>query len=413
MMITVQQARQKFIESVSKPTATEEVSLHRGLGRVAAAGQHSAIAVPPCDNSAMDGFAVNSNDLGEGASVLTISQRIPAGAWPDPLQRGSAARIFTGGVMPSGADAVVIQENCDYRDSSDQVTIRKPVSAAENVRPKGQDIAVGAEIIAAGSKLNAVHLGLLASIGCSTVSVYQTITVAVFSTGNELVEPGQALEPGQIYNSNRTMLLALCRQMGYQTVDCGIVEDTLEATKAALKQAAQQSDIIISSGGVSVGEEDHIKPAVEALGSLQHWKVQMKPGKPVVLGSVINTPILGLPGNPVSSYVVFQLLGIPLLKALQGEVVVAPPLFKVVAGFDKRLTSREEYIRVCISRKTQSDSKKGSLEPDQPLAQLFNNQSSGVLSSLAWADGLVRQSIDQIISKGDTVDFLPLREGLL
>ena len=413
MMITVQQARQKFIESVSKPTATEEVSLHRALGRVAAAEQHSAIAVPPCDNSAMDGFAVNSNDLGEGASVLTISQRIPAGAWPDPLQRGSAARIFTGGVMPSGADAVVIQENCDYRDGSDQVTIRKPVSAGENVRPKGQDIAVGAEIIAAGSKLNAVHLGLLASIGCSTVSVYKTITVAVFSTGNELVEPGQALGPGQIYNSNRTMLLALCHQMGYQTVDCGIVEDTLEATKAALKQAAQQADIIISSGGVSVGEEDHIKPAIEALGSLQHWKVQMKPGKPVVLGSVINTPILGLPGNPVSSYVVFQLLGIPLLEALQGEVVVAPLLFKVVAGFDKRLTSREEYIRVRISRKTQSDSKQGSLERDQPLAQLFNNQSSGVLSSLAWADGLVRQSIDQIISKGDTVDFLPLREGLL
>ncbi len=412
-MITVQQARQKFIESVSKPTATEEVSLHRALGRVAAAEQHSAIAVPPCDNSAMDGFAVNSNDLGEGASVLTISQRIPAGAWPDPLQRGSAARIFTGGVMPSGADAVVIQENCDYRDGSDQVTIRKPVSAGENVRPKGQDIAVGAEIIAAGSKLNAVHLGLLASIGCSTVSVYKTITVAVFSTGNELVEPGQALGPGQIYNSNRTMLLALCHQMGYQTVDCGIVEDTLEATKAALKQAAQQADIIISSGGVSVGEEDHIKPAIEALGSLQHWKVQMKPGKPVVLGSVINTPILGLPGNPVSSYVVFQLLGIPLLEALQGEVVVAPLLFKVVAGFDKRLTSREEYIRVRISRKTQSDSKQGSLERDQPLAQLFNNQSSGVLSSLAWADGLVRQSIDQIISKGDTVDFLPLREGLL
>lgn len=412
-MITVQQARQNFIESVSKPTATEEVSLHRALGRVAAAGQHSAIAVPPCDNSAMDGFAVNSNDLGEGASVLTISQRIPAGAWPDPLQRGSAARIFTGGVMPSGADAVVIQENCDYRDGSDQVTIRKPVSAGENVRPKGQDIAVGAEIIAAGSKLNAVHLGLLASIGSSTVSVYQTITVAVFSTGNELVEPGEALGPGQIYNSNRTMLLALCHQMGYQTVDCGIVEDTLEATKAALKQAAQQADIIISSGGVSVGEEDHIKPAIEALGSLEHWKVQMKPGKPVVLGSVINTPILGLPGNPVSSYVVFQLLGIPLLKALQGEVVAAPLVFKVVAGFDKRLTSREEYIRVRISRETPSDSKQGGLESDQPLAQLFNNQSSGVLSSLAWADGLVRQSIDQVISKGDTVDFLPLREGLL
>ena len=413
MMITLRQARQKFIQSVSKQTATEEVRLHLALGRVAAKDQHSAIEVPPCDNSAMDGFAVNSNDLREGASVLSISQRIPAGAWPDPLQRGTAARIFTGGVMPSGADAVVIQENCDYLESNDQVTIRKPVTAGENVRPKGQDIAVGAEIIAAGLKLNAVHLGLLASIGCSTVSVYKTITVAVFSTGNELIEPGQALEPGQIYNSNRTMLLALCHQMGYQTIDCGIVEDTLEATKAALKQAALQADIIISSGGVSVGEEDHIKPAIEALGSLQHWKVQMKPGKPVVLGSVVNTPILGLPGNPVSSYVVFQLLGIPLLKALQGEVVVAPLVFKVIAGFDKRLTSREEYIRVRISGTTENEPKQSGLEPDQSVAQLFNNQSSGVLSSLAWADGLVRQSIDQIISKGDTVDFLPLREGLL
>ncbi|MFT5609818.1 MAG: molybdopterin molybdotransferase [Polaribacter sp.] len=413
MMITLQQARQKFILSVSKQTATEQVALHLALGRVAAADQHSAIAVPPSDNSAMDGFAVNSKDLDDGASELTISQRIPAGAWPDPLQTGTAARIFTGGVMPSGADAVVIQENCNYRDGSDQVTILKSVSAAENVRPKGQDIAVGAKIIAAGSKMNAVHLGLLASIGCSTVSVYRTITVAVFSTGNELIEPGQALEPGQIYNSNRTMLLALCHQMGYQTIDCGIVEDTLEATKAALKHAAQQADIIISSGGVSVGEEDHIKPAIEALGSLQHWKVQMKPGKPVVLGSVIDTPILGLPGNPVSSYVVFQLLGIPLLKALQGEVVVAPIAFKVVAGFDKRLTSREEYIRVRISSKHESDSAQENLDSDQPVAQLFNNQSSGVLSSLAWADGLVRQSIDQIISKGDTVDFLPLREGLL
>ena len=413
MMITLQQARQKFIESVAKQTATEEVSLHRALGRVAGSEQHSAISVPPCDNSAMDGFAVNSADLSEGDSVLIISQRIPAGVWPEPLQSGTAARIFTGGVMPSGANAVVIQENCEYQESTDQVTIHKPVTAGENVRPKGQDIAVGAEIIAAGSKLNAVHLGLLASIGCSIVSVYQTITVAVFSTGNELVEPGQALERGQIYNSNRTMLLALCHQLGYQTIDCGIVEDTLEATKAALKQAAQQSDIIISSGGVSVGEEDHVKPAIEALGSLQHWKVQMKPGKPVVLGSVVNTPILGLPGNPVSSYVVFQLLGIPLLKALQAETVAAPHVYQVSAGFDKNLTSREEYIRVRISHQGEGDSIEGSLNSGQPFAELFNNQSSGVLSSLAWADGLVRQHIDQVISKGDTVDFLPLREGLL
>lgn len=413
MMITLEQARQKFIQSVTMQTVTEEVTLQHALGRVAATDQNSAISVPPSDNSAMDGFAVNSNELSEGNSVLSISQRIPAGAWPEPLQSGTAARIFTGGVMPSGANAVVIQENCEYQQSSDQVTIRKPVTAGENVRPKGQDIAVGAEIITMGTKLNAVHLGLLASIGCATTSVYKKIIVAVFSTGNELIEPGQALERGQIYNSNRTMLLALCHQLGYQTIDCGIVEDTLEATKTALEQAAQQADVIISSGGVSVGEEDHIKPAIEALGSLQHWKVQMKPGKPVVLGSVVNTPILGLPGNPVSSYVVFQLLGIPLLKALQGETVTAPQVYQVCAGFDKKMTSREEYIRVRISHPAEESLIQGSLTSGQPLAQLFNNQSSGVLSSLAWADGLVRQHIDQVISKGDTVDFLPLRAGLL
>lgn len=413
MMITLEQARQKFIQSVTMQTVTEEVTLQHALGRVAATDQNSAISVPPSDNSAMDGFAVNSNELSEGNSVLSISQRIPAGAWPEPLQSGTAARIFTGGVMPSGANAVVIQENCEYQQSSDQVTIRKPVTVGENVRPKGQDIAVGAEIITMGTKLNAVHLGLLASIGCATTSVYKKIIVAVFSTGNELIEPGQALERGQIYNSNRTMLLALCHQLGYQTIDCGIVEDTLEATKTALEQAAQQADVIISSGGVSVGEEDHIKPAIEALGSLQHWKVQMKPGKPVVLGSVVNTPILGLPGNPVSSYVVFQLLGIPLLKALQGETVTAPQVYQVCAGFDKKMTSREEYIRVRISHPAEESLIQGSLTSGQPLAQLFNNQSSGVLSSLAWADGLVRQHIDQVISKGDTVDFLPLRAGLL
>lgn len=402
-MLTLAQAREKFIQSVVSQPEVEELSLIAALGRVAAEDQYSTIAVPPIDNSAMDGFAVESANLSAKPIQLKISQRIPAGQPAAPLLPGTAARIFTGGVMPEGADAVVIQEHCRFGEDDELVTILKPVSAGDNVRPLGQDIAVGEKVVSAGTRLNAVHLGLLASIGIPSLRVYSQITIAVFSTGNELVEPGQSLCAGQIYNSNRSMLLALCAQLGYQTVDCGIVEDTLPATISALKVAASNADIIVTSGGVSVGEEDHVRPAIESLGSVQHWKVQIKPGKPVMLGRIMDKPILGLPGNPVSSYVVFQLLGIPLLRTLQGERFRDPANFKVVANFNIKASSRETYIRVQLISPGDGSSQ----------VELFNNQSSGVLSSLAWADGLVRQHIGQTIEKGDVVQFLPFREGLL
>ena len=399
-MLSVELAQQKLIDSVTCVCDIESTKLNNALGRVTAADVVSKIFVPPTDNSAMDGFALTASDVSDQA--LVVSQRIPAGTQPPELQAGTAARIFTGGVMPRGADAVVIQENCEYTPDSNVVKINSAVSVADNIRPKGQDISQGSIVVKNSKRLNAIDLGLIASIGNATVNVRRSLRVAIFSTGDELVEPGQTLLEGQIYNSNRTSLTALCRQLGYQVIDCGIVEDTFEATKEALQNAAQNADVVISSGGVSVGEEDHVKPAVEALGSLDLWKVQMKPGKPVAFGRIADKPFLGLPGNPVSTYIVFQLLAVPLLAILQGEQPKSPTCFAVVSGFDKPSVSREEYIRVRLVNEN------GGL-----MVQRFDNQSSGVMSSLAWADGLVRQKIDEQIVAGKTIDFLPLNEGLL
>jgi len=379
---------------------TESRPLSDALGRVVSEDIVSKLAIPPNDNSAMDGFAVSAADLAL-SSTLSISQRIPAGVAPSSLKAGTAARIFTGGMMPSGADSVVIQENCRY--SEHEVTVLKGVTGGENVRTSGQDIESGATVVRKGQRLTAIDLSLLASIGLPNVELVKPLRVAIFSTGDELVEPGAPLELGQIYNSNRTLLMALCRQMGFEPIDCGIVEDTLEATKNALTQASCEADLILSSGGVSVGEEDHVKPAVEALGALDMWKVQMKPGKPVAFGHVENTPFMGLPGNPVSSYVVFQLLAMPLMRALQGQLQAPLTNFAVKSGFDKALSSREEYIRVKLDRDAQ-----GEL-----FAQRFPNLSSGVMSSLSWSDGLVRQNVNQVIQQGEALEFLPLREGVL
>lgn len=399
-MITLAQAQAELTASAVCDLATEAIPLLQALGRVASADAVSSLAIPPADNSAMDGFAVQASDFVAG-DTLPVSQRVPAGTSPAPLLPGTAARIFTGGVLPEGANAVVIQENCEF--DADSVTILNAAREGDNIRPLGQDISSGATVVHAGQRLSAVDLSLLASIGLAEAQVYRQLKVAIFSTGDELIEPGQPLQPGQIYNSNRTLLMALCGQLGFATIDCGIVADTLEATKQALSQAASQADLIVSSGGVSVGEEDHVKPAVEALGSLAMWKVQMKPGKPVAFGEVAGTPFLGLPGNPVSSFVVFQLLGVPLARALQGQRPSLPIAYSVQAGFDMQTTSREEYIRVRLERDPSG----------QLVAQRFANLSSGVMSSLSWADGLVRQDIDQMIHTGDSVAFLPLVEGML
>ncbi|MFT6407819.1 MAG: molybdopterin molybdotransferase [Arenicella sp.] len=399
-MITLAQARLQ-LQLLQAELDSESVPIASALGRVASGDAISSLAIPPTDNSAMDGFAVRAADLNGQCSTLPISQRIPAGLAPEPLVAGTAARIFTGGVMPLGADAVVIQENCDYDEIS--VTLLKTVSSGANVRPKGQDISHAAKVVSAGQKLSAIDISLLASIGHASVEVYRPLKVALFSTGDELVEPGQALKVGQIYNSNRPLLMALCEQMGFLTYDCGIVEDTLEATKSALVDASKNADVIISSGGVSVGEEDHVKPAVEALGELALWKVQMKPGKPVAFGSISGVPFLGLPGNPVSSFTVFQLLGVPLLNSLQGQHPVEQITYPVAAAFSKPISSREEYIRVKIERDANGDLH----------ANRFANLSSGVMSSLSWADGLLRQDIDSAIEVGQKLAFLPLRDAML
>lgn len=398
-MITVAQAQQTIINSVSCVCDSEAINHVAALGRVSSADIISPLFVPPTDNSAMDGFAINSGDASDQA--LMISQRIPAGAAPETLQSGTAARIFTGGVLPKGADTVVIQENCDYDEK--QVTINTNPEAGANIRAKGQDISKGDCVIAQGKNLTAVDLGLIASVGYAQIEVRRPLRVAIFSTGDELVEPGQTLQEGQIYNSNRIMLLSLCQQLGYQAIDCGIVEDTLAATEAALAKAAQEADVVISSGGVSVGEEDHVKPAIESLGSLDLWKVQMKPGKPVAFGRIEQTPFLGLPGNPVSSFTVFQLFAIPLLAKLQGENARSPNAYRVLSSFDKASVSREEYIRVRLIRS----------ESNELMVERFSNLSSGVLSSLSWADGLVRQKIDEEIHQGQSIEFLPLTRGLL
>ena len=400
-MTTLLEAQQQLQLLAQCDLRIETVELAKALGRVASADVVAGLDIPPSDNSAMDGFAVRSSDISKAGTVLTISQRIPAGSQAESLAAGTAARIFTGGVMPSNADAVVIQENTEFDEQ--RVTVNTLAKPGDNVRPCGQDIAQGSTVVSLGRRLSAIDLGLLASIGKATVEVYRPLRVAIFSSGDELVNPGVELKPGQIYNSNRPALMALCEQLGYTALDCGIVEDTLGATKAALAAAANKADVILSSGGVSVGDEDHIKPAVEALGSLQLWKVQMKPGKPVAFGNVAGTPFLGLPGNPVSSYVVFQLLGMPLMRALQGQNTTLPRSYSVSAGFSKKTTSREEYIRVRVD-----------INHDGKLvAQPFANSSSGVMSSLAWADGLVRQNIDTAIEPDQEVEFLPLRDGLL
>ena len=400
-MITLLEAQQHLQTSAYCDTRTEKVELAQALGRVASADVHAGLSIPPNDNSAMDGFAVSSSDVTKLGIVLPISQRIPAGSQPEPLKAGTAVRIFTGGAMPAKADAVVIQENTDY--DQQKVVINKLTKPGDNVRPYGQDISEGSVVVAGGRRLTPIDLALLASVGKSTIEVYKPLRVAIFSTGDELVNPGQELKPGQIYNSNRPMLMALCEQLGFIAVDCGIVEDTLGATKAALLSAAKRADVILSSGGVSVGEEDHIKAAVEDLGSLEMWKVQMKPGKPVAFGKVADTPFLGLPGNPVSSYVVFQLLGVPLMNSLQGCTTKLPRSYSVISGFTKKTSDREDYIRARINIR----------DDGKLIAQPFANSSSGVMSSLAWADGLIRQRIDSAIEIGAEVEFLPLHEGML
>ncbi len=371
-------------------------------GRVLAQDLVAGLQVPPFDNSAMDGYALRAADLSGPELALPVSQRIAAGSIGEPLAAGTAARIFTGAAVPAGADAVVMQEECSLLDDG-RVQINAAVKAGQNIRKSGEDMQLGSTVLTAGTRLGPAELGLAASMGCARLQLVRRPRVALFSTGDELVMPGdvapQDLPAGSIYNSNRFFLRAMLQRLGCEVRDLGIVPDSYEATVAALQAAAQHSDLVLTSGGVSVGEEDHIKPAVQALGSLDLWAIAVKPGKPFAYGRVGQAHFIGLPGNPVSSFVTFALLVRPFLLRLQGVQALAPQAIDMRADFDwPRADKRREFLRVRLNAQ-------GGLER-------FANQGSGVLTSAVWADGLVDNPPGQTIAQGDTVRFVPFAQLL-
>jgi molybdopterin molybdotransferase len=379
----------------------EDVDTLAANGRVLAADQVSGLDVPAADNTQMDGYAVRALDCAGGAATLRIAQRIPAGTVGRPLEPGTAARIFTGALIPQGADAVVMQEQCEAQPGSDQVTVRHAPQPGEWIRRAGEDIVAGSVILPAGTRLRGQELGLAASVGLARLPVRRRVRVAVFFTGDELAMPGDALKPGAIYNSNRFTLRGLLENLGCDIADYGIVPDSLQATRDTLRAAAAQHDLIITSGGVSVGEEDHIKPAVEAEGRLDMWQIAVKPGKPLAFGEVRRDGgngsafFLGLPGNPVSSFITFLLFVRPFLLRLQGVTgPVEPRAIPLRADFDwTRPDRRNEFLRARIN--------------DAGGLDLFPNQGSGVLTSTVWADGLIDNPPGQAIAKGDVVRFIP------
>lgn len=397
-MLSVDEAKKEIFSGARLSVGNEAINLFEALGRRLAEDIYSPVDVPPADNSAMDGITVSFSDCLAGENSFVISQLIAAGDRAESLTPGTAARIFTGAEIPKGADTVEIQENCSFEGDSVQFTGIPELG--RNIRSQGQDIKSGALVLAKGSFLRSQELGLIASIGIGQISVFKKLRIGVFSTGDELVEPGTALQPGQIYNSNRYSLAALIQEAGCEFVDLGTAGDSLEQTIKLLRDSSPKVDVLISSGGVSVGDEDHIKPAVEACGSLSLWKIAVKPGKPLAMGKVGNTPFFGLPGNPVSGFATFLLFVKPFLGVLGGGNVAQLQWLQVPADFERKAPSREEYLRVRLSSKEGSNGR----------AELFPNQSSGVLSSLSWGSGLVRQKIGQAISKGSSLDYLPFSQ---
>ncbi len=396
-MIPLEDALARLLAAVPAPPALETVPLEAAAGRVLAAPVRAPADVPAFADSAMDGYAVRRDEVVPGR-LLPVRQRIAAGCAPEPLERGCAARIFTGAALPEGADAVLMQEDCE--PAGEGVRPGRVPAAGENIRPRGEDIAAGSELFAPGQRLRPQDIGLLASTGCGEVVVYRRLAVAVLATGDELVPAGQGpLAPGQRYNSNGPMLAALLARLGLAVQAPVLVGDSAEATRAALAEAAAGADLVLSTGGVSVGEEDHVRAQVSALGVLDLWKVAVKPGKPFAFGRVGETPFLGLPGNPTSAFVTFCLLARPFLLAAQGARVEPPTVLWARAAFDvERPLSRADYRRVWLR----------SGDDGETRAELYPKQGSGVLSSVCAADALARVPAGQALAAGDAVQVLLL-----
>lgn len=393
-LMPIGQALEHLLARVAGRVQAETISLAAGDGRVLLDDVIAACDVPPCANSAMDGYALNSNDQQPGRQ-FDVSARLPAGSAPATLAPGTLARIFTGAPLPAGADAVVMQENCEV--SSAGVVITQAVTAGENIRKQGADIQAGSVLFKAGHRLRPVDLGLLAATGVATIRVGKQPVVALFSTGNELSEPGQTLAPGQIYNSNAFVIKAMLRRLGLQVINLGTVADTRAATEQTLLSACAQADCIISTGGVSAGEEDHVRAALQHLGELDIWKLALKPGKPFAFGRLNNSLFFGLPGNPVSAFVTFLILVRPTLLRLMGASACTLNEIKLPAGFDAPASGvRQEYIRVKLT------TDKAGLPALVPL----RDQSSGVLSSVAQADGLAIVPPHTAVSSGQLLRFL-------
>lgn len=402
-MLTAQQALDHLLSYAKSVSETEALPMQEALGRVLAEDVSSLVDVPPLDNTSMDGYAVRTTDTLTPGSILKVAQRIPAGSIGTQLESGTAARIFTGAPVPPGADAVVMQEDCTIPEGSvDQVQVNITPTAGQWIRRKGEDLTAGKTALTAGSFLRPQELGVAASAGLTHLNVKRKVKVAAFFTGDELSLPGEPLKPGGIYNSNRDTLLACIKSLGCEATDFGIVPDNLNATRATLRKASKDHDLIITSGGVSVGEEDHIKPAVTAEGRLDLWQIAIKPGKPLAFGAVRKSDevkegeawFIGLPGNPVSSFVTFLLFVRPFILKLQGRNGDQAQSYPMRADFDwLKADRRNEFLRVKINSQ-------GGLD-------LFPNQSSGVLTSASWGDGLVDCPPGATFKVGDMVKYIP------
>ncbi|MBU2954712.1 gephyrin-like molybdotransferase Glp [Marinobacter sp. F3R08] len=392
-------ALEHLLSEAPEVTRTETVALADALGRVLAENHYVPADVPPADNSSVDGYALRKQDL-HGEQAIPVSARIPAGEAPQALAPGTAARIFTGSEIPEGADSVVMQERVEVTDAG--ILVQAGVTTGQNIRRRGQDLATGDLALSKGTQVRPNEMGLLASMGIARVAVLARLKVAILSTGDELVDPGLPLGPGQIYNSNRFTLIGLLTQAGCEVVLCETLRDKREATRQTLMRAAECADLIITSGGVSVGEEDHVRAVLEESGSLSLWRMAIKPGKPVAFGAIGGTPVLGLPGNPGSVLVTFLVVGMPYLRKRQGRSDRVLLGERIPANFSVSSTSvRREFVR---ARK--------EIRGSEPVVAAYPNQSSGILSSTCWADGLAVVPENTTVSPGDLLTYYSFAELL-